>query len=271
MTSFESATALTLDITESDGASFWWEVPDGWQQGRGAWGGLVVGAAVRAAVSTEPDATRSVRTLSLQISGPALVGRHRVRVRASRIGSRMSTWAVAVSDAADAVVATAMVITGLPRRGAADQDEATWSPLTAPPIPPVDEVPLLSPGPPFPVFTQHFAYGAVDGLPLQGGQAETLGWIGYREASEWTDVTLLALVDAWFTATLVPLSDFAPVGTVNFTANVTIDPAGLTHGEPLIHHGLVSGSRDGYASELRRLWTSDGRLAVENVQTTVVG
>ena len=273
MTAFDHATSLTPRTAEAGGdtAEFGWTVPDGWQQGRGAWGGLVIGAIVRAVMATEPDPARTARSVSLQISAPALVGEHSVRVTPVRIGSGMSTWAAAVTDASGSRVAGGSVITGVARNASADWDEAEWSPLTPPAAPPAAEVPIMPTRPPFPTFTQHCEYRIARGLPLQGGPAETLGWIAYRDAPTWTDISLLALADAWYSVTLVPLSEMARIGTVNFTANLVIDPSSLMPGEPLLHHGIVSASRGGYASELRRLWTADGRLAVENLQTLVVG
>jgi len=271
MTAFESATALTPEATVADGATFTWDVPDGWQQGRGAWGGLVVGAVVGAVTLTEPDDGRRARTLSVQISRPAMVGPHHVRVRAARIGSRVSTWEVAVTDADDAVVADATVIAGRARPGAADRDEVSWGPVPPPDVAPAAEVPVLTTGPPFPVFTQHCTFGVVDGMPMQGERAETLGWIGYREPPPWTEASVLALADAWYPVGLVPLREFVPMGTVNFTANLVIDPASLVPGDPLVHHAVAGATHDGYASELRRLWTAGGRLAVENLQTIVIG
>ncbi|MBI1351988.1 MAG: hypothetical protein GC156_12820 [Actinomycetales bacterium] len=271
MTAFDEATTLVAVEQTSQSATFVWDVPDGWQQGRGAWGGLAVGAIVGAVVRAEPDPSRSVRSVSMQISAPVLVGRHQVVASAIRVGRGMSTWEVSVTDADGARVSGGTVITGSARSGSAERAESGWSPLRMPEVPPADHVPALPTGPPFPTFTQHCEYRVSSGLPLQGGEGETLGWISYRDAPTWADVPLLALVDAWYTVTLVPLADLVPVGTVTFTANLLVDPRTIEPGAPLLHHGLITASRDGYVSELRRLWTPDGRLAVENLQTVVVG
>lgn len=271
MTAFDDAMALVRVAQAGQSTTFAWDVPDGWQQGRGAWGGLAVGGIVGAVVRAESDASRSVRSVSLQISAPVLVGRHQVVASAIRVGRGMSTWEVTVTDEEGVRVSGGTVITGSARSGSAERTESRWSPLRMPEASPADEVPALPTGPPFPTFTQHCEYRVVSGLPLQGGEGETLGWISYRDAPAWADVPLLALVDAWYTVTLVPLADLVPVGTVNFTANLLVDPGTIEPGVALLHHGLVTASRDGYVSELRRLWTPDGRLAVENLQTVVVG
>jgi hypothetical protein len=47
-------------------------------------------------------------------------------------------------------------------------------------------------------------------------------------------------------------------------AAVSIDPP------PLLHDASVSSIHGGFMSELRRLWTPDGRLVVENLQSIMV-
>ena len=61
------------------------------------------------------------------------------------------------------------------------------------------------------------------------------------------------------------------MATVNFTANLLVDPASVDGAEPLLNQSFVTAAADGYASEHRRLWTPDGRLAVDNLQTMVIG
>lgn len=268
---FDSATALTPAASPIGTAAYSWDVPDDWQQGRGAWGGLAIGAMVRATMLTEPDPARSVRTLSVQLTAPALVGPHTVAVSPARIGSGMSTWTVSVVDAEGDLVGGGSIITAAARRSSADRDESSWSPIRPPEAPTAERVPLSPTPPPFPPFTRKLEYRVATGFPLQGGPAETLGWISYREQTPWTDASLVALADAWYTVALVSLSDLVPMSTVNFTANLLIDPASLAPGEALLHHGVLTSAREGFTSEQRRLWTADGRLAVDNLQTIVVG
>jgi len=276
MTSFESAIALTPAPSAADGKPSGWRVPDGWQQGRGAWGGLAIGAMIIAVEQAEtgqssggPD--RTVRSVSMQLCGPAVIGLSEVTVEPVRIGTGMSTWSVRVTDPQSSVIATGTVITGVPR-GSSDAPSSTpWSPLEAPAAPRPEDVPTVPTPAPFPPFTQHFDYRVASGFPLQGSPAETLGWIGYRDSPTWSAASLIALADAWYTATLVHLRELTSISTVEFTASLLIDPADLDPGTPLLHHGVVSSFREGYASEQRRLWTPDGRLAVDNLQSMVVG
>jgi len=272
VTSFDEATDLTpLSGEDSDARAYSWSVPDTWQQGRGSWGGLPIGAMVRAVSLTEPDTTRTVRTVSLQLVAPALVGSHVVQVAPTRIGSGVSTWAVRVADASGGTVAVGSIITAAPRASSADRDERTWSAVTAITAPDWRDVPIAHTPPPFPRFTQHLDFRVVSGMPLSGGRPETTGWIDYRVPTARTDASLIALVDAWYTVTTVAMSELLPTSTINFTASLLVDPATLNPDEPLLHHGLISAAHGGFSSEQRRLWTQDGRLVVDNLQTLVVG
>ena len=264
---FQQASGIRPDST----GGFRWEVPDGWQQGRGAWGGLVVGALARAIEASEPDPARSLRSLTLQIVAPARVGVHHIEVRPVRIGSAMSTWsAVAVRD--DECVASAVGILGSPRQPTPGLDVPGWQAVRAPSAPPAADVPIV----PFveglsPVFAQHYVAHAVTGVPFSGGAAESLGWIRFAEPTPWSAASLLALVDAWWPASLAVVSQMPRIATVNFLGALAIDPADLRPDEPLLHQSFVSGAIDGFTTEHRRLWTGDGRLVVDNVQSIVIG
>jgi hypothetical protein len=243
-------------------------VPDGWQQGRGAWGGLVVGALSRAIETTEPDAARILRSVNLQMAAPAVVGEHCIEVTPVRVGTAMTTWSAVVRDARGVVIATMVAITGSPR-GRDIDGPADWGALAPPPSPAAQETPRTATDPPFPVFTQHIDFRMVHGMPLGGGPAECLGWVDYHDDTPKTAVSLLALVDAWWPASLPVFTAMPRVATVNFTASLLTEPG--TVSGPLLSHAVVSATWDGYTCEQRRLWSADGRLVVDNMQTIVVG
>lgn len=266
METFDTATRVDQ---QGDG-HFGWAVPDGWQQGRGAWGGLVVGAMIRAVQATEPDADRVVRSIAANLVAPAVVGDHEVRVTPVRRGSAVSTWTVTVTDAEGAGVATASVLLGAPRSLEDAPDFESWSILEAPQAPAPNGVPVLDLGTHGPTFLQHLAPRVVTGIPGQRGLPEAVGWIDYARPVTPSSASVLALVDAWWPASLAALDRMRPVATISFAANLLVDPRTLVAGEPLLHHSLVSGATEGYTSEHRRLWTADGRLAVDNLQSIVL-
>ncbi|MBM3687223.1 MAG: thioesterase family protein, partial [Actinobacteria bacterium] len=121
-------TGATLDdvpayrdiTTVIDGA---WQVPPGWAQGRGAWGGLGVGMAVRAAEQADrllehegDEPARVVREVSVDMLAPVPVGPSLVREAPLRIGSGTSAWRVVVGAEPDVLV-SASVVLGRERSG----------------------------------------------------------------------------------------------------------------------------------------------------------
>lgn len=266
LTPFEAAS----EIVALGDATFAWVVPDGWQQDRGAWGGLVVASIVRAAQASETDPGRLVRTVSAQITAPAVVGEHRLSVRPVRIGSAMSTWAVAVGTATGEPVAEGVVILGS-ARASVSVDEARLATVSAPAAASVDHAARVPAGPPSPVFMQHLHMRLIEGMPMSGAAASTLGWLGYDVPTDPDAASLLALVDGWWPASLPAVAEVPRMATVNFTANLLVDPASIDARDLLLSQTFVSAAREGFTSEYRRLWTADGRLVVDNLQTIVIG
>ena len=69
---------------------FAWQVPDGWQQGRGAFGGLVLAALLRAMEAVEPDRGRVTRSLTGDLCGPVQPGPAELVVEVLRRGNNLS-------------------------------------------------------------------------------------------------------------------------------------------------------------------------------------
>lgn len=245
-----------------------WHVPDGWQQGRGAWGGLVVGALVEAVARLE-DPDRPVRSVSAQLSAPALAEPHELSVERLRAGSALSTWSVALDSAAGERVAQAVILTGQERASDMVPAWEAWQSARMPVADwrTADVVPLAPPI--APAFSAHLAFRPLTGLPMSG-QEMVSGWIGFPDAGEWSAAALLALVDGWWPVAISRPAAMRPMATVSFAANLLVDPATVPAGEPLYFEGTVAGALGGYVSELRRMWTADGRLAVENLQSIAV-
>src|SRR5690606_33172743 len=65
-------------------------VPDGWQQGRGAFGGVVLGTLARAMIASEPDETRTLRMLAGEICGPVLAEETQLEVTVLRRGKNLT-------------------------------------------------------------------------------------------------------------------------------------------------------------------------------------
>lgn len=264
---FSDATSL---VSVGDGR-FDWDVPDGWQQGRGAWGGLVAGAVTRAVQQCEPDPNRTVRTLSLHLAAPLTVGRAAVWVEPRRVGSGMSTWGVTVGDSTGGPCAHAVLITGLPRAPELDVAEAGWGTALAPELPAWQRIPETpTHGPGWPRFMRHLEFRVISGPPLSGGAAESSGYVRFAGQAEWDAGQLLSVVDAWYPSALTVLDAVRPLATVTFAAHLLVSPSTVPAGEPLGFTSSMSAAHEGFTTESRRIWAPDGRLVVENHQAIVV-
>ncbi|MGA7690025.1 MAG: thioesterase family protein [Jiangellales bacterium] len=214
---------------------------------------------------------RRPRTLSLHLPAPLAVGTATVRVAPLRVGSGLSTWTVSVADGAGGVCAHAVVLTGRPRVPDLIAHARSWPTAQPPSIPAWTDVPVLTSGVPgMPTFLQHLELRPVQGLPLQGEQARCLGHVRLADQGAWDVQHLVAVIDAWWPTVLTVLPSIRPLATVTYAAHVLVDPSTIPGTEPLVYEASMAGTESGFTTETRRLWTPDGRLAVENHQSIVV-
>ncbi len=84
-----------------------------------------------------------------------------------------------------------------------------------------------------------------------GSESVVHGWINLLQKTEsgayWTSAQRLSMVDADSPSPYTLMKSMRPVATVS-----------------------VSSVQGGFMSELRRLWTPDGRIVVENLQSIMV-
>lgn len=264
------------DVRQVADGTFEWNVPDGWLQGRGAWGGLVVAAQVKAAEAAQSviDPTRRIRNTTAHLFGALPAGTARLNVECLRAGSAMTTWQVRLTGSDGVLASQAVVIAGIRRPV---DDDARWGNAIRPELPDWETLGDIPVRPPFgPEFGAHFSYRAGSGIPGSSGEPTAAGWIAPAPGEgwpHWSAATLLGIVDAWWPATYVSASSFTdvrPMATVSFSAHLLVDPLSVPGDEPLGFESWVSDAEDGFTSETRRLWTRDGRLAVENHQAIVV-
>ncbi len=256
------------------------DVPDGLQQGRGAWGGVASGAMTAAAQLVDPLPERAVRSLSAQLVAPVLVGRAQLVVEQLRRGSATTTVAIRVLDEASHLLAHGVVVLGAPRRGEGMPDGPAWL-AVEPPLELAagpDAVELLEVGPPLaPAFTQHLEFRPVEGLLFRGEQTDTTsGWIRPRDPIAWLDASVVvALADAWWITLMARLSVPRPAATVGFSVELPGDPLAVGRTadgglDALFHRGRTIAAREGYVVEVRELWTRSGTLLAWNTQTVAV-
>jgi acyl-CoA thioesterase len=241
-------------------------IPPGWRQGRGAFGGLVVGSLVRAIEARVGDPARAVRSVTAELPGPIEPGEAEVAVDVLRSGHSMTTARASLAQAGE-IRTHAVAIVAASRNAAG----SGWQDLEPPRAPAWDTMtPLPMAGGPFPEFAANFEYRLVEGMPVSGGTSRCVGWIRARDPGPRRDAGYVAqLVDAWWPAAFVRFAAMRPCATIAFTLELVADPSSLGDA-PLLYRGVVPVCRDGYFLETRELWTSDGQLVAINHQTFAV-
>ena len=241
------------------------QVPDGWQQGRGAFGGLVVALLVRAVSTANAEASRPLRTVSAELCGPVEPGDAELSVEPLRIGSGMSTLAVRLVQGGE-VRAHAVAIFGRTR-----DPRISWQ--AARTLPSWSDASVLPIGPPLgPVFAQHFEFRPTGPLPFGGGPAALAsGWIRPRDPGTARDAAFVAAcADAYWPALYARMSAPRPMATIAYTLELLAPLDGLPVDAPLFVDIVAPAATDGYVVEDRSLYGVDGRLVALNRQTFVV-
>jgi len=246
-------------------------VPDGWQQGRGAFGGLVLGYLVRGACAAESDPTRTLRTLAADIAGPVLPGPAEVNVRTLRRGRSQTNLHVELSQQGEVLASGVCTLSGprpvslearLPEAPA--DAHRSWSELTPFSV----AAPSGSGGP---VFAQHYEYRNLGPLPFRGGpEGVTAGFVSERGADGELDAaSITALLDAWFPAIFSIAKSPMPTATVSFASQYLGLEQPLSAAEPLYFRARMHTLAEGYFVEFRELWQRE-RLVALNQQTFAV-
>ncbi len=253
-------------LTALGGGTFAAQIPDGWQQGRGAYGGLVVAALLRAVEHAESEPERTLRAISAEICAPVGVGDATIRVEPLRRGAAVGYYDARLVQQGE-VQARASVVLGAAR----PVDSAV--PAPTPPSPPAWRgLPVIAVAPPLgPQFAQHFEYRPTGVPPFSGSpEASASGFLRERSPRTRFDApAVLAHLDAWWPALFAVERAPRPCATVCFTAQLLVDPATLPAGEPLFHRARVEALREGYFVEFRELWSGPTLVAL-NQQTFAV-
>lgn len=263
-TAFEVASAVEAMVEGRDGRDgrFRANVPDGWQQGRGAFGGLAFALLLRAIERAEPDAARVTRTFSGDIAGPVLPGETEIVVTKVRRGSNQSNMRAELRQGAD-LVAFASAVLSTPRA----QGVTLRPRITPPPMPDAGMDDARTP-----TFARHLEYRNLGPLPWSGGaEPVVLGYIRMREAPSVVDAPMLmALLDSYWPASFSMTHAPRPMATISFTAEIMCDPRSLDPKSPLFYRARTLSDHEGFQLELRELYDAAGDIVAMNQQTFAV-
>ena len=254
--------SLASAVESLGGGRFRGVVPDGWQQGRGAFGGLVLALLLRAIERSEPDAARTTRTLTGDLCGPVLPGPLEIVVEVLRRGNNLSNLDARLIQNGE-VQARASAVLSVPRIS------VTAPPRSRPAAPDWDALVDIGLGPPMgPIFTAHFEYRPAAAMFAE--QDGTRGWLLPRTPLARLDgPALIAMLDAWWPAIFAIEGQPRPVATVSFTAELLRPLASLRADLPLLHVGRVAAVSEGFFVEFRELWQGDHLVAM-NQQTFAI-
>lgn len=261
-----AASISDVSTPRRDGETFRLDVPPGWRQGRGAFGGLTIAAAVRAIEQRVADPRREVRSVTAELPAPVEAGPSEIAVDVLRSGSSVTVARAALIQAGETRTHAVAVLAA--SRPAAEQ--LAWRDLEPPRAPPWREVALapMATNVPMPEFAYHFEYRPVEGVILSGGDARCVGWIRPGAPGARRDAGFVAsVIDAWYPAALVRSRTLRPIATIAYTLDLVGDLDGLDPEAPLLYRGTVPVCGDGYFLETRELWGEDGRLVAINHQT----
>lgn len=248
--------------------TFHFDVPDGWQQGRGAFGGLVVALLTRALEAGIAAPDRRLRSITSELPGPTLPGDAEVRVEILRAGNAVTTAAARLIQNGE-TQAHAVGVFGKARN--AEGTDAVH--LQPPVLRPWREMEVLPVEPPLaPEFSKYFEYRSEVGLPFSGQTVpHAEGWIRPKNPGSQRDSAfVVACMDAWYPVLLAALENVRPMATVAFTLQQLTDLEGLDPEQPLLFRSKDVAIRDGFFVELRELWGHDGRLIALNQQTFAI-
>lgn len=236
-------------------------VPDGWQQGRGAFGGLVFGMLARAMTIYE-DSTRPLRALTGEIPSPVMTGDAEIRVATIRRGSSVSSHdSQLIADGS--VVARASAVFGAPR-SIKDTNE---SPIELPQGV-AQEIPIDAP---LPNFARNVRFSVTGAMPFSGAKEATVeGWVEFRDggSSPIDPIELIALADAYWPALYSISPGPRPAATVSFFVHLHPDRLGTSRRVFCRNHMLSS--TQGFCVEERRIYNEAGLLVALNTQTFVI-
>lgn len=264
-----SATTFDQLITpiRQDKQTYHWEVPDGWQQGRGAFGGLVMAALVRAMeMAVAEEAEMPLRTVTATLCGATTPGASTIEVAFLRLGS--GTITVEARIVQDGELRTHVV--GLFGKDREVGELANWNTLEAPEVTWHEEIPIARMQPPLaPVFTQHVNFQPITGFPYSGADTmEALGWVRMKHPGKDRGAAYIAAhADAWWPTAMTTIDTFRPMATVTYTLQLfeAFDTGNLD--APMIHSARSTSCQGGFFAETRELWGADGRLLAINQQT----
>src|SRR5688572_29026100 len=212
------ASLTDVSTPQRHGDAFRLDVPAGWAQGRGAFGGYTIAALIRAIEQRIGDPTRKPRSVTAELPAPVEVGAAEIPVELLRTGNKLSAARAALTQNGE-VRAHAVAILAASRPGAGP---LAWRDISPPDAPPWRSLAPVALHEGAPEFTANFEYRVVSGVPFaSGAPAVTTGWIRPKIPCALHDVGYVAsVIDAWWPAAFTKFPATRPCATIAFTLDM---------------------------------------------------
>ena len=253
---------------ERRGERLFARVPGGWEQGRGAYGGVVVGLAIRGMETAIADLP-PLRALSAEIPSPLITDLDtEVRVALVRRGKSLVSAEARLLQRGETVARA----TGL--FGDDRPVEENWAPTPPPEVEgaqPWERAPIV-PSRHFPPnFVRHLEMRPL-GMPFRGAdEARVAGWVRFRiPPAQMGAAEVAALADAYYPGCFSRLSAPRPAATIAYSLHLTPAAQRVTPEQPLFFRSHAPQLGAGYSFEVRELWSPGGELVAYNPQTFAV-
>src|SRR5688572_784119 len=151
------ASLTDVSTPQRHGDDFRLDVPAGWAQGRGAFGGFTIAALVRAIEARIGDPARKTRSVTAELPAPVEVGPAEITVDVLRAGNKLSAARAALAQGTD-VRGHVVAILAADRPGSGP---LAWRDLSPPAAPPWRSAPPTTLHDGAPEFTANFEYRSV--------------------------------------------------------------------------------------------------------------
>lgn len=240
-------------------------IPDDWKQGRTAYGGLSAAFLLEKVRFDFPDLP-PLRSVIVNFTGP--VTDHPILSTAVLRQGRNVTTAYATAEIDGHIVCTATFSFG------ASRDSTIRVDAMADDVPIPDQVPsFFPPGTEkfAPAFTRHFETKLIEGgRPMSGAERGYIRcWCRHRDTQAQSgEAALLAIGDMLPPAALPMLKHFAPVSSMTWMCNF-LGHTDTEDGWYMLDSDLTA-ARDGYSSQVMRIWNRRGELIADGMQSVTI-
>ena len=241
-------------------------VSDNWRQGRTAYGGLTAGLALRAIQLEFPDLP-PLRSANINFIGPVSnnpVFQNTILRQGKNVISIESKGLIGAQ-----VISNIVFIFGQNRTS-----ELSASFPGPPSKPPEKSQSFVEKAVEsfLPPFLHNFDLKLIDGhRPMSGAKKGYIRvWARHKDVSSREGIeSLLTISDVLPPAAIPLFTKMGPISSVNFLLNILNDNPSTDDGWWHIETKLTS-ARNGYSSQVMRIWNMDGELIAEGMQCVAI-